>query len=126
MRTAGWRARRACAALPAIDTSWSSLAPFSLGLGRSGSDARASPDALGASPSHDQRYITKGAYGPTGYALAASGTANTPRSLSTSSSAVCQAGATLFLVTWTRTRRPTTRPPSFRYSSGRRSKRTEA
>jgi hypothetical protein len=65
---------------------------------------------------------------PRNYALAASvpASASTPRSLRTSSSAVCQAGATLFLVTCTRTRLPTTSPPSLSCPNGRRSRRTEA
>jgi hypothetical protein len=62
------------------------------------------------------------------YALAASGmaSATTPRSPVTSNSATCHAGATLFLVTWTRTRLPMTWPPSRTCPSGRRSRRTEA
>jgi hypothetical protein len=78
-------------------------------------------------PFTPSRYFAKGVAG-IGYALAASAVASatTPRSLSTSSSATCQAGATLFLVTWTRMRLPTTWPPSRTCPRGRRSSRTEA
>jgi hypothetical protein len=99
------------------------------GARRSGSDSGPPRGAL-ALPLHAQPRATcsKGTCGPTGYALAASvpASASTPRSLRTSSSAVCQAGATLFLVTCTRTRLPTTSPPTLSCPNGRRSRRTEA